>query len=197
MGKPKPPGREVDALVACILAGDAAKRDELVRDHMPQVWRTVYLACGGGPDVEDIVQDTIISAMSNLPSYRGDGRFKAWLDRIAINKTRQHFRKVSVRLRHLGKKDVDETYSDCGFFEDDVDRKRLFTRLAHHLGTISKEKRFAVLQSYVFGYTAREIAESDGCSEEAAWKRVRRGRADLVKRLETDPLFGQIKKELY
>jgi len=50
--------------------------------------------------------------------------------------------------------------------------------------------------SYLYGYSAREIAEETGCSEEAAWKRVARGQKELLARLGKDSMFTQLKKEL-
>jgi len=185
-----------DELIVRAKQGDKAARDELVSVYLPHVWRTVYLTNGGGPDTDDFVQIAMIKALEKLPSYRGPGKFKNWLEMIAVNTVRQHYRWFRIRQKKLPYDPVEELVQKENAIEEELDRKKCFERLARHLGKIRKERRIALVLSVLQGRTAKEIAELMGCNEEAAWKRTRRGYKELIERLDRDPAFRQMKKEL-
>jgi RNA polymerase sigma-70 factor (ECF subfamily) len=48
---------------------------------------------GSPDDAMDILQDILISLYRNLPSYRGDGAFAAWMFRIASFRCTDYYRK--------------------------------------------------------------------------------------------------------
>ena len=48
---------------------------------------------------DDIFQDLWIKVIKKLPEYREDGRFSAWLFRVARNQVMEHFRREKSRSR--------------------------------------------------------------------------------------------------
>ena len=58
--------------------------------------RTVYNYClrqtRDRSDALDLLQEVFLAVYRNLPSYRSDGEFAAWMLRIAVNKTMDHWR---------------------------------------------------------------------------------------------------------
>ncbi|XVV13861.1 sigma-70 family RNA polymerase sigma factor [Actinoplanes sp. CA-131856] len=83
-------------------AGSLAARDALIAEHLPLIYNIVGRALDGHPDVDDLVQDTMLRAIRGLPSLREPSRFRSWLVAIAYRQIQMHFRASRVsRLRRL------------------------------------------------------------------------------------------------
>ncbi|MEU6479211.1 sigma-70 family RNA polymerase sigma factor [Streptomyces sp. NPDC047017] len=79
------------ALVAAARRGDPAARDRLVSAYLPLVYNVVGRALNGHADVDDVVQDTLLRALSGLDGLRDPARFRAWLVAIAMNQVRRRW----------------------------------------------------------------------------------------------------------
>ncbi len=58
------------------------------------------LNCGG--EAEDLAQEVFVRVVRKIPRYRDDGRFEAWLFRIATNLARDRIRERERRPRIVG-----------------------------------------------------------------------------------------------
>ncbi|MEU9157319.1 sigma-70 family RNA polymerase sigma factor [Streptomyces sp. NPDC048417] len=72
--------------------GDQHALDQLVAGSMPFVYNVVGRALGGHLDVDDVVQDTMISMVSGLDGLREAELFRSWLVAIAMQKVRERWR---------------------------------------------------------------------------------------------------------
>ncbi|MFI8302741.1 sigma-70 family RNA polymerase sigma factor [Streptomyces sp. NPDC085927] len=86
------PGRET---VEAARRGDMRAQDELVAAHLPLVYNIVGRALNGHPDVEDVVQETMLRALGSLNSLMDPGSFRSWLVAITMNQIRHHWRAES------------------------------------------------------------------------------------------------------
>jgi len=177
--------------------GDVASRERLADACMPHVWRTVYLSCNGGPDVEDLVQTALMQAFVDLPRFAGKGSFLSWLRRVTVNVVRQHYRRRAVRslLPFSDRLDGFEARGTASAAQA-AEGERFMARLAAHLWKLKEKNRTAVVLSLVDGCSASEIALVVGCGPETAKKRLARGRDELVARLTTDTYCAQLLEEL-
>lgn len=66
--------------------------DELVSGYLPLVYNIVGRAIGGHPDVDDVVQDTMVRALHGLPGLRDPASFRSWLVIIAMRQVRNRNR---------------------------------------------------------------------------------------------------------
>ena len=66
------------------------------------------------PDVEDLVQETLIAIHQRRESYNPALPFTAWLHAIAKYKLVDHYRRAGVR-RHVGLDDIEELTTADGF----------------------------------------------------------------------------------
>jgi len=70
-------------LIRSILAGDRAAAEELVRHHQPSLY-AYLLRMTGRPEVaEDVSQEALVRALTNLARYDERFRFSTWLFTIA------------------------------------------------------------------------------------------------------------------
>ncbi|MDI2131789.1 RNA polymerase sigma factor, partial [Yinghuangia seranimata] len=76
------------ALVIAAQSGDRRAREDLAAAWLPLVYNVVGRALGGHPDVDDVVQETMLRAVDNLPALRDPAAFRSWLVAIAMNQVR-------------------------------------------------------------------------------------------------------------
>jgi len=76
-------------VVAAARAGDEEARDRLIAGHMPLVYNVVGRAMNGHPDVDDVVQETMIRVVNGLGSLRDVSSFRSWLVAVAMNEVRR------------------------------------------------------------------------------------------------------------
>ncbi|WP_345576429.1 sigma-70 family RNA polymerase sigma factor [Streptomyces prasinosporus] len=67
-------------------------QDELVAACLPLVYNIVGRALNGHPDVDDVVQETMLRALGSLGSLNDPARFRSWLVAITMNQLRHHWR---------------------------------------------------------------------------------------------------------
>jgi RNA polymerase sigma factor (sigma-70 family) len=86
-------------LVAAAQAGDGRALDDLVAAHLPLVYTIVGRALGGLPDVDDVVQETMLCALRDLGTLRNPDSFRPWLVTIATRQVSTHLRRWQVLER--------------------------------------------------------------------------------------------------
>ena len=84
------------ALVIAAQAGDSTARDELIAGHLQLLYGIVGRALSGHADVDDVVQDTLLRVVRDLPALRSPDSFRSWLVAIALRQisTHNHWRRV-------------------------------------------------------------------------------------------------------
>ena len=75
--------RELD-LLAAAQAGDPRALAELVTAYLPLVYTTVRRGLGGVPDVDDVVQETMLRVLRELRALRTPESFRPWLMAIVM-----------------------------------------------------------------------------------------------------------------
>lgn len=66
-------------------AGDEAAYRWLLGQYRTRVVRLAAHVLRGSGDAEDVAQDTFVRAFQQLPKFRGQGRFSAWLFSITVH----------------------------------------------------------------------------------------------------------------
>ncbi len=77
----------VDADVAAAKAGDHAAFERAVAPHRTELHRHCYRMTGSLDDADDLLQETLFRAWRGLGTYAGRSSFRAWLYRIATNRS--------------------------------------------------------------------------------------------------------------
>jgi RNA polymerase sigma factor (sigma-70 family) len=86
-------------LVAAASSGDRRALEDLVAGSLTLVYNVVGRALGGHADVDDVVQETMLSVVDGLDGLRDTGRFRSWLIAIAMQKVRERWRRQQTRPR--------------------------------------------------------------------------------------------------
>ena len=92
------PDNELARLAA---EGDAAAFEELHRRYRRLVYAVAFRMTGNPADAEDLTQDSFLSLLRRIGSFRGEAAFTLWLRRLTINQVLMHFRRRKCRPEDL------------------------------------------------------------------------------------------------
>jgi RNA polymerase sigma-70 factor (ECF subfamily) len=189
---PEPP-REMpddDALMTAAARGDAHAFAALVERWAPRLHAFLARSLSSRADAEDLTQETLVRAWRSAGRYAPQGRFAAWLFRIAGNLARQELRRRRVRGWFQGGAAVTDEELLASLpaprhFDADGPLCDMEARLAlaRALARLPDRQRLAMLLRYFEGMSVRDVAEVLEVSEHAAESLISRGTATLRQRL--------------
>src|SRR5579864_1746503 len=110
MGAPRPhlDGTEAE-LIRRVCEGDKEAFYGLVRPYERAVYTAAVLILNNPADAEEVAQEAVLKAFSNLARFRGEAKFSTWLIQITMNEARMRLRKDR---RHLYESLNDEQQED-------------------------------------------------------------------------------------
>ncbi|GAA3294858.1 sigma-70 family RNA polymerase sigma factor [Dactylosporangium vinaceum] len=107
------------SLVAAAKAGDERARDDLLAGHLPLVYTIVRRALAGHPGgVDDVVQETMLRALRQLPALREPSSFRVWLAAIAVRQAGTYLQRERVTSGRRVALDELADAPDADDFED-------------------------------------------------------------------------------
>jgi RNA polymerase sigma-70 factor (ECF subfamily) len=175
----RPPDR---VLVLAARDGDLQARETLFRRHVKLAAGLSYRLLGGDDEVDDIVQDSFVTAFAKLGSLKEPQAFASWLSSIVVRTSSKRIRRRRL-MRRLGLLrgeapiDVDRLVSRQA--PPDVAAELSATyRILNELPT---DIRVALVLRRVEGHSFEEIASLTGASLATIKRRIAEGE----RRLET------------
>ena len=176
----------LEALVRPTLDGDRAAAERLLSGLLPRIRNLARYLLRGDQDVDDVAQEALSVVYRRLETYRGEGAFLAWVDRIAARATFS-FRKRTRARREVLHAEADEISTAEQEPPSGPEAYVTRRRLAALLDTIPQEQRDALVMHHVLGLSVPEIAEELSLSAETIRSRLRLGRARLRATQEPSP----------
>jgi len=172
-----------------ILAGERGAAAELLDEHLIPVYQFVHFRIGRDRElVEDVVQDTFLTALQTLAAWDGRSGLRGWLVGIAKNKIREARRK---RAREPLADALAEADADIDAILADVSREPLPDHVLERretselvgaaLSSLPADYQRALLDKYVEGRSTADIARASGRSEKAAESLLTRSRTAFAR----------------
>lgn len=141
------------------LHGSVGAWERLVKRHERLVFNYTYRMTGNAEDALDLMQEVFLAVFRNLHQFRQDGNFKAWLMRIAANRTIDFFRR-----RRPEEDDPESTLalvSDARFDPDGALRQSENNAVVLRLlNEISAEQRVVIELKFFQNLTFDEIGDT-------------------------------------
>lgn len=181
-------------LIESARAGDEAALALLVETYAPRVLRFAQKLCGRNADradAEDVMQQTLASAVSQIGRFRGESQFGSWLYSIA----RSHCIKQRTRgvAAHPSEPLTDTEPAipspSRQAPDESVSREQLEQALNAAIDTLEPAQREVLVLRDIEGLNASDVAQTLGISVEAVKSRLHRARKALRDRL--TPWFEQ------
>lgn len=159
------PGPSDEELVVRAQRGDAWAEEALFRRHVGRVAQVAARLLGRGAEAEDVVQDSFVIALEQLPKLRDGSAFRAWLLRIVVHQAHRRYRKRRM-LSRLGFVAHDDVDTLSGQTRDDIEPelKAELRKLDAVLRNMPARERFAWVLRHVEGYRLDEVADACECS---------------------------------
>jgi RNA polymerase sigma factor (sigma-70 family) len=194
------------ALVTAAQTGDPHAVDRLLSACLPLVYNIVGRALGDRADVDDVVQETMLRVLRDLPSLRAPESLRAWLATIAVRQVGTHLRRRAAVARTTGLDDATGTADGTDFEDLAILRLGLAgqRRQAVRAGRWLDPDNRALLSLWWLEATGQlrrsELAAAIGVSVAHAGVRVQRMRdqfetsRSVVAALEVNPRCGGLDK---
>ncbi|MBR5482161.1 MAG: RNA polymerase sigma factor [Bacteroidaceae bacterium] len=149
---------------------------ELVKREQEELRRFLLaLCCGDRFMADDIAQESLVKAYLSSDSYHEEGKFTAWIYRIAYH-TFVDYKRKDKRFVSLDKAG---TTSSTLTADHTFHYQELYTALQE----LPPKERTAILLFYMKGYDIKEISLITETTESAVKKQLSRGREHLKQKI--------------
>lgn len=175
-------------LIRRVCQGDKESFYALVRPYERAVYTAAILILNSPADAEEVVQEAVLKAFSNLARFRGEAKFSTWLIQITMNEARLRLRKDR---RHLYES-VDEPraeeegdYSPQDFADwreipsEALQRSELRQALKRAIAGLAPKYKEVIILRDVQHLSTEETAEILGITEGSVKTRLLRARLQM------------------
>jgi RNA polymerase sigma-70 factor (ECF subfamily) len=171
-------------LAALTLGGRQAAFAEIMRRHRVPIYRMICGQIGDAEEALDLTQDCFVAAFQHLKSYDGSRPIRAWLTRIAINKSRDWLRRKRVRqilsfAWALPPGSIENIQDDAPGQDVAAADKAEFVRLRRAIARLPAALRETLVLRTIEGLSQTETAAALAISEKAVETRLYRARTRL------------------
>ena len=155
----------------------ADPRDELV-DHLPALRAFALSLTRNGAAADDLVQDTIVKAWTNIEKFQAGTNMRAWLFTILRNTFYSNRRKAKREVP-----DVDGVFTASLAEKPAHDGRLQLADFRRAFEQLPDEQREALILVGASGFSYEEAAEMCGCAIGTIKSRANRGRGKLAELL--------------
>ena len=177
-------------LVQAYLSGNEAAVEAIISRYKRKVYTFIYYRIRNKEIVADLFQETFIKVFKSIKEnkYAEDGKFGAWLMRIAHNLVIDYIRKEnrlktvavdSYEYDVLNNRKLTEKNSEHSIIKDEIehDVRRL-------LDYLPENQREVIIMRHFLGMSFKEIAEETNVSINTALGRMRYALINLKRLIE-------------
>ena len=177
---------------------DPAALDTLVDAYSSRLYGFLYRLTGDRHTAEDLVQEVFVRVVRTIARYRDDGRFEAWIFRIASNLARDRVRRLRRRPEtttlgpvegedDAGRNPWDQIGDPSGQSPSEpLELAETVDRMQKALAELAEPEREVILLRHYTGLSFAEIAETMGTPLGTALARAHRGLRKLRALMEAE-----------
>lgn len=168
-----------DMLVSLYLKGNNTAFDILLNRHQDRLFNYIYFIVRSKEVAEDIFQETFVKAIVTLQQgrYTNDGKFAAWITRIAHNLVIDQFR-VERNENTVSNDEAEvDLLNDAKLVEGNIENQLVNDQVLKDVRMLVDElpdcQREVVFMRYYQDMSFKEIADATGVSINTALGRMR------------------------
>jgi RNA polymerase sigma-70 factor, ECF subfamily len=156
----------------------AGVRDDII-EQVPNLLGFARSLTRNADQAEDLVQDTVLKALSNLDKFRIGTNLRAWLFTILRNQFYSTKRKAKWEIEDAEGKQAAKLVQI-----PDQEPRMAFEEFRKVFNGLPADQREALILVGVSGFSYEEAAETCGCAVGTIKSRVNRGRTRLARELD-------------
>ena len=150
--------------------------EQLIKDKLGVLRGTAMRILGSPADVDDAVQQALLTAWQKYAAFRGQSEFATWVTRILLNVC---YDMVRDRARE---RDVLADYGESGAVSgDDAEEAHLLDRLDEAIARLPRLYRESLSLGVLSGHSPEEAAAMLGCSRNTLYQRIHKAKQLLAK----------------
>lgn len=160
------------------ISGDEGALRSLVTALLPRVRNLVRYLVWRDSDVDDLTQESLLVVLDGLESFRGEGRFEVWVDRVVVRsvfRNLKRLRKEPSRVDGLEAFDGADLVAPTPYPDEYLTRRQTVAVLDR----LSPEQRHVLVLHHVLDMTVPEIATQLKIPTETVRSRLRLARHNL------------------
>lgn len=190
-GPARPPSPAVE-LARAAAAGDVAATRRLLESVAPRMTRVVHAVLGARhPDVDDVVQQSLIALVQALPGFRGECEPVHFGSRIAVRTAVAARKRVrTLDARRDDAVDADALVSSRQLPSDAARSSRRKEIIRELLAEIPEEQAESMALRFVLGWSLEEVAQATRAPVNTVRSRLRIAKQALKKRIEANPAYA-------
>lgn len=164
-----------DMLVRAYVDGDNGAFDALLRRHQSRVFLYILSIVKERDLADDIFQETFIKAILTLKQgrYAENGKFSAWISRIARNLIVDYYRQVRPECVSSDGEFVNRGELYDGSVEDDIVNRQVEADVRRLVDVLPECQREVLTMRFYSGMSFKEIAYATNVSINTALGRMR------------------------
>lgn len=180
-------------IVSRVLSGEVALYEIIIRRYNSYLFRIGRTYAYNHADTEDLMQETYLSAYTNLGKFENRSSFKTWLVKIMLNQCYHRKQKFSFQKEVMTESFEQETAIPMfANHNNDTDKtvvnKELGRVLENALQQIPEDYRIVFSLRELNGMSTNETSEALNISESNV--KVRLNRAKSMMRFEVEKMYS-------
>ena len=149
--------------------------EQLIKEKLGMLRGTAMRILGSPADVDDAVQQALLTAWQKYDAFRGQSEFATWVTRILLNVC---YDMVRDRARE---RSVLADYGDSGAVSgDDAAEARLLDRLDEAIARLPRLYRESLSVGVLSGRSPDEAAAMLGCTRNTLYQRIHKAKQLLA-----------------
>ncbi|MBT3543814.1 MAG: RNA polymerase sigma factor [Saprospiraceae bacterium] len=174
------------------------------REATTWIYNTVLSYVQNKEDAEEIIQDTLISALSGLKGFKNEASLKTWVYSIALNKSKDFLKyksrkKRSGKIISINKADQNERaqyFEPSNFIHPgiELESKEQMDIIFTAINQLSENQKTAIILAKFDKIPQKEIADIMGLSLKALESLLNRAKSNLKEYLEGEGILVLKKK---
>ena len=162
--------------------GERVCFDKYLSPHVPMIYKSAIRMCGNPNDAQDLVQETLYSAIKNFHQVHDPEKSKYWMFSILRNLFLKDIEKTKKRAE-IEFESVCDKLSDNQHPEKDFLRNEVKNNIQEILNKLDERLRAALMMFYFEGQSYKEISYSLDIPIGTVMSRIARAKVYLKREL--------------
>jgi RNA polymerase sigma-70 factor (ECF subfamily) len=168
-----------EVLVGLYSKGEDKAFDELLARYQSKIYTYIYFLVRNATLAEDLFQETFIKVITSIRQgrYKENGKFYAWITRIAHNLTLDYFRQEKNENTVSNDEYETDLFNDADLCEDNIEtalvNRQVLLDVRRLISALPVVQREVVYMRFYQELSFKEIADATGVSINTALGRMR------------------------
>jgi RNA polymerase sigma-70 factor (ECF subfamily) len=174
----------IDTLLKLCLEGKQSAQLEIYNRYYKAMYNTAVRIIKNSAEAEDIMQESFLSALTKLDTFKGKVTFGSWLKRIVINNSIYHYRKQQKK-NEVGLDDMLYKVEDNeGVVSDHAVTELKAQKVMKAMNLLKDNYRVSLTLHLIEGYDYEEISQIMNISNANCRTTISRAKESLRNKLE-------------